>query len=181
MLIKPVLRLSQIILFICLSLATTMAQNDQGAAPRQGGRRQRQRNFDPAQFQQRMMERYRERLEVTDDAEWKAMEPLIQNVLQARVSLASGRGTFGRGRGRPNAESGASTTPATNPLQTNPAADELRKAIDTKAAKPELKAALSKYLDYRKNRQAELDKARDALRAVLTSRQEAIAVLSGLL
>ncbi len=57
----------------------------------------------------------------------------------------------------------------------------LQKAIDAKAPAPEMKAALTKYLEYRKAKQADLDKARDALRAVLTSRQEAIATLSGLL
>jgi hypothetical protein len=43
-----------------------------------------------------------------------------------------------------------------------------------------MKAALAKYSDYRKAKQADLEKARNALRAVLTPRQEAIATLLGL-
>lgn len=171
---------------LCLTATTAKAQNDQTSdTPRQRGGRQRQGNFDPAQFQQRMMQRYRDRLEVTDDAEWKAMEPLIQNVLDARMALGGGRGGFfrggrrgGRGGGEPTA---AGTTQRSRPGPSNPAAEELQKAIEAKAPAGEIKAALAKYLDYRKSKQAELDRARDALRAVLTSRQEAIATLSGLL
>jgi hypothetical protein len=63
----------------------------------------------------------------------------------------------------------------------NPAADALQKAIDSKASKAELKAALDKYLASRKASQAALQQAQDDLRKVLTSRQEAIATLNGLL
>ena len=59
--------------------------------------------------------------------------------------------------------------------------EELQRAIDNKVPAPELKAALAKYLEYRKGKRADLEKAQDALRAVFTARQEAIAVLSGLL
>ena len=45
-----------------------------GGQGRQG--RQGRGNFDPAQMQQRMMDNYKERLEITDDTEWKAIEPL---------------------------------------------------------------------------------------------------------
>jgi hypothetical protein len=44
-----------------------------------------------------------------------------------------------------------------------------------------MKAALAKYIESRKAKQAELEKAQAALRAVLSSRQEAIAALNGLL
>jgi hypothetical protein len=161
----------------------TMAQNNQdngGQPPRNG--RQRPANFDPAQFQQRMIDRYREKLEITEDAEWKAIQPLIQNVLNARMALGTGgRGGFVRGS-RGGAD-GNQPAPAqrTNPVRENPAAEELQKAVDAKVPAAEMKAALAKYIEYRKGKQVELDKARDALRAVLTSRQEAIATLSGLL
>jgi hypothetical protein len=57
----------------------------------------------------------------------------------------------------------------------------LQKAIDAKAPKAEVKAALEKYVAARKAKQAELEKAQEELRKVLTSRQEAIATLNGLL
>ena len=63
----------------------------------------------------------------------------------------------------------------------NPEADALQKAIDSKASKAELKAALEKYVASRKAKQAELEKAQADLRKVLTPRQEAIATLNGLL
>ena len=116
-----------------------------------GGGRQGRGNFDPAQFQQRMMDGYKQALEVTDDAEWKAMQPLVQKVMDARRDTFSGmgRGMFGRGgpRGGNNAQ------PADQQGQQrrggfggapNPDADALQKAIDSKASKAELKAALDK-------------------------------------
>jgi hypothetical protein len=161
-----------------LTAGKAMAQTDPGT----GGQRQgngRTRNFDPAQFQQRLMDRYRERLEITDDAEWKAIQPLIQNVLDARTAIG-GRGLPPRG-GRRGGDANANASEQRGPGRENPAADELQKVLDAKAPAPETKAALAKYIEYRKTKQADLEKARDALRAVLTARQEAIATLSGLL
>lgn len=180
------LRTSSAIVMLCLMASEATAQNDptssgQSNQPPQRGR-QRQGNFDPAQFQQRMMDRYRERLEITDDAEWNAVQPLIQNVMDARGAAGAGaRGATGRGSRRGGQGNQTAPTQGPSPTRENPAAEALQKAIDAKAPAPEMKAALTKYLDYRKAKQAELDKARDALRAVLTSRQEAIATLSGLL
>jgi hypothetical protein len=173
-----------------LMAGEAMAQNDQTASgqtnqPQQRGR-QRPGNFDPAQLQQRMMDRYRERLEITDDAEWNAVRPLIQNVMDARLAAgAAGRGTMGRGprrggQGNQTAGNQTAASPRPSPGRENPDAEDLQKAIDAKAPAPEMKAALAKYLEHRKAKQADLEKARDALRAVLTSRQEAIATLSGL-
>ena len=170
-------------LMLCATVGQVLSQTNPAATDqRQGGGRQRRGNFDPAQFQQRMMERYRERLEITDDAEWKAIQPLVQNVLDARMSAgASGRATFGRGPRRETDSNSTSATTRRGPTRENPAADELQKAIDSKVPAQQMKAALAKYTEYRKAKQAEVEKARDALRAVLTSRQEAIATLSGLL
>ena len=155
-----------------------------------GGGRGGRGNFDPAQFQQRMMEGLKDRLEVKDDAEWKALEPLIQKVMDARRETVSGlgRGMFG-GRGRGGNDNGNNNgnnndrggrgggffgTPS-------PEAEALQKAIDNKAPNSEIKAALAKYIESRKAKQADLEKAQGELRKVLTVRQEAIASLSGLL
>jgi hypothetical protein len=166
--------------FLTVSQAT--AQDDQDRSSQrqgseQGARRQRQGSFDRAEYQQRTMDRYREWLEVTDDAEWKAVQLLIQKVLDARTALgAARRGVFVRG-GQP----GANGNQTDQSRRRTPAAEGLQRAIDAKAPAPEIKAALAKYLEYRKGREVDLEKAQEALRAVLTSRQEAIAVLSGLL
>lgn len=178
--INPRLLTNVAAVVLCLTVGGALAQNDQSAGPqRQRGGRQRRGNSDPAQFQQRTMDRYRERLEITDDAEWKVIQPLIQNVLDARMS--SGRGGFGRGGQRGREGNPTDSGQRRNPAPANPAAEELKRAIDTKATTPETKAALARYVAYRKGERADLEKAREALRAVLTSRQEAIAMLSGLL
>jgi Spy/CpxP family protein refolding chaperone len=165
---------------------SALAQQDNppgGGRPGGGGRG----NFDPAQFRQRMMDRMKEQLEVTDDAEWKALEPLVQNVMEARRGTMSGmgRGMFVGGPrrgGGDNAAGGGGDQPRRGGMgQSSPEADALQKAIDAKAPKAEVKAALDKFIASRKAKQAELEKAQDELRKVLTSRQEAIATLDGLL
>jgi hypothetical protein len=154
----------------------------------QGGGRQRG-NFDPAQFQQRMLERYRERLEITDDAEWKAIQPLVQKVLDARTALDSARramfdrGNRGNRGGRTdrNNSDQAQQPPQQPQRPSDPAAETLQRAITEKASNSDLKAASARYLASRKAKQADLEKAQDELRMVLTQRQEAIAMLAGLL
>jgi len=128
-----------------------------------------------------MMERTREVLEVKDDAEWTALEPLIQKVMDARRdSMAGmGRGMF-RPRGGDNGGQGGGRPGFFNQTP-SPEADALQKAIDAKASGSEMKAAMAKFAEYRKTKQAELEKAQADLRKVLTVRQEAIASLNGLL
>jgi len=156
-----------------------LAQDNAG---RQGGRG----NFDPAQMRQRMMERYKEMLEVTNDDEWKALEPLVTKVMEARMQSMSGmgRGFMGRPRGGDNAQGGdrqGADRQRPGGRQADPAAEALEKAVDAKAGKAELKAALTKYVEARKAKQAALETAQEELRKVLTARQEAIATLNGLL
>lgn len=146
------------------------------------------RNFDPAQFQQRRMERIKEQMEITDDSEWKAMEPLIQRVMDARMATFAGvgRGMFGGGRrGGGNGGGGGGDQPQgqrRGPFGApSPEGEALQKAIDAKAPKAEIKAALAKFVESRKAKQVELEKAQEELRKVLTTRQEAIATLEGLL
>jgi Spy/CpxP family protein refolding chaperone len=138
-------------------------------------------NFDPAEMQQRMMERTKEQLEITDDTEWKALEPLVQKVMDARRETLAGAGRgFGRGGrgGGDNADRGPRGGFGGTP---SPEAEALQKAIDAKASNSEIKAALTKYNEARKAKQAALEKAQAELRKALTPRQEAIAAMSGLL
>lgn len=163
-----------------LSANTVMAQGAPGAP---GGQRQRG-NFDPAQMQERMMDRYKETLEITSDDEWKAMQPLVQKVLQARMGAMQGmaRGFMGRPRGGDTQAQAQGNRPRGMFGQEPDAATQaLEKAVDAKASKAELKAALVKYNEARKAKQAELEKAQNDLRNVLTARQEALATLNGLL
>ena len=54
-----------------------------------------QGNFDPAQMRQRLLERLRQRLEVTDDAEWRIIFNRINNVMEARQALGGPGGPGG--------------------------------------------------------------------------------------
>jgi len=177
---------------LCLGAAQTFAQND----PQGGDRPRRNRdganqqdggggggggrgNFDPAQMQQRMLDRAKEQLEITDETEWKAIEPLVKKVNDARFAvMAGGFGGRGFGRGGRGGDQGGGNPPG---MPANPERDALQKAIDAKAPASELKVALTKYQEARKVKQAELEKAQAAFRKVLTPRQEAIAALNGLL
>jgi len=163
---------------ICFGASNVLAQNNNNGGQGRGGRG----NFDPAQMQQRIMDNLKEQLEITDDTEWKAIQPMIQKVMDLRRESMSGmgRGMF-RNRGGNNA--GDQNRPRGGGFFGPPSADAeaLQKAIDGKASNAEMKAAIAKYQDSRKAKQADLEKAQAELRKVLSVRQEAIATLNGLL
>jgi hypothetical protein len=147
-------------------------------------------NFDPEQMRQRMLERFKERLEVKSDDEWKIISERIEKVMTAqRETRMGGFGGFGGGRrgggggdnaggdtnnngGRRNRGGGGESSPEVEALQ---------KAIDDKASNDDIKTKLAKVRDSQKDKEAKLVKAQDELRKVLSVRQEATAVLMGLL
>lgn len=150
-----------------------------------GGRRG---GFDPAQMRQRMMERYREQLGVKDDAEWGVIEGRITKIDELRrASMMRGFGGFGgRGPGGPGGGPGGNQGQGNRgggPFgqQPNPDAEALQAALDGGASSDEIKAKLAAYRDSLKKKEAELTKAQDDLRALLSVKQEASAVLLGLL
>ena len=170
---------------LCLSANRLAAQNP----PQQ---RQGRPNFDPAQMQERMMERYKEVLEFTSDEEWNAVKPFVQKVNDARRDIGfggMGRGMFGGGRrGGDNAPQG--DRPQGDRAQggargfggePSAAVQELQKAVEAKASAEEIKGKLAKVREERKQKDAALTKAQDDLRKVLNARREAQAVLAGLL
>src|SRR6266446_6127215 len=55
--------------------------------------------FDPAQFRERQLENYRERIEVKSDEDWKKIEPLVSKVMDAQRDVRMGSFGFGFGRG----------------------------------------------------------------------------------
>lgn len=128
-------------------------------------------NMDPAQFQQMRLDNYREQLEFTNDDEWNAVRPLIQKVMDAQqeANAFSGRGGRGGGGG---GRGGFGGTP-------NPTVEALQTAIDSNST-DQMKAALEKYRAARKAAEAKLATAQDALKKVLTVKQEVVAVQSSL-
>ena len=167
---------------LCLGAGSLWAQEraanattDANANP--GDRRSRG-TFDPAEFQKRMMDNVRERLAFTNEAEWAVVQPLVQKVFDARREVGFGGGVFMRG-GRGGGDTGASRRGATG--QSNPEADALQKALDSSMPAASLKPVLERYRAARTDKQAKLEAAQDNLQKVLTARQEAQAVLMGLL
>ena len=63
----------------------------------------------------------------------------------------------------------------------SPEVEALRKAVDDKAPADEIKAKLAAVKKANKDSQKKLDQAQADLRAILSVRQEAVAVLNGLL
>ena len=144
-----------------------------------GGGRQRG-NFDPQQFRQRMEERLKEQLQVNDD-EWKVLQPKIEKVMEAQRDANGGRGMFrGGGRRGGGPDQGPSNNATPSPVQDK--ARELQAVLEDKEAKPDkIKAALTAYREARAQAKANLTKAQDDLREVLTTRQESVLVMMGML
>lgn len=156
-----------------------------------------QGNFDPAEMRQRMMERVREQLEVTSDDEWKIISERVEKVMTARRDAAGmgGMGAFFGGRGGPGGgrrdgnagggggeRAGGERRRGGGMFGEEPQeAKDLRAAIEAKAPAEELKAKLEKYRAYKKKKEAELAQAQEKLKEVLNARQEATAVIAGLL
>ena len=142
-------------------------------------------NFDPAQMQQMMLDRTRQTLGVTEDADWKALEPKVTAVMEARraVPNAMGMGMGGGRRGGANAGADQTQQRPRNPMMgtPSPALEALQKAIEAKAPAAELKSKMDAYRAEVKTKQAALEKAQDDLRKLLSTEQEAKGVASGLL
>lgn len=143
-----------------------------------GERRQRDRgNFDPAQWQQRMMDRMKEELQVQDD-EWKVIEPKLSKVMEAqRNSRVGGMGGGRRGGG--GGGGGSDQAPTT---KLGIAARDLRTAVASEASSPEdIDKKLTAFRTARTDAQTQLETTRKDLKDVLTAKQEAALVLAGVL
>jgi len=157
-----------------------LAQDNNGGGGKRG-------NFDPAQFQQQRMDRLKEELDIKDD-EWTALQPLVQKVMDAqRAVFADRMRGFMRG-GRPGGDTagggdngGRRRGGGFGGGEPSPEADALQKAIESKASNSEMKAALAKFVEARKAKQADLETAQANLKKVLTVRQEAVLTAAGYL
>ena len=143
---------------------------------------------DPAQFRQDQLERYRGRIEVKSDEDWKKIEPLVGKVMDAQreARLGAGFGGFGGGRGGRGGAGGTGDQAQGGNRnrgggQPNPDVEALTKALEDKAPADEVKAKLAKVRESRQAKEVALEKAQEDLRKALSPRQEAGAVLVGLL
>jgi hypothetical protein len=146
--------------------------------------------FDPARMQEMMMNRTREQLGIKDDAEWKAIEPLITKVNEARrdAMASTFRGFMGGGRGpggggsSSGGENGGDRGRSRGGFGGERSAEEeaLAKAIEAKAPKAELKTKMAAVRKVKEGQEAKLKEAQDNLKKVLTVEQEAAALQMGL-
>jgi hypothetical protein len=143
-------------------------------------------NFDPAQFQQRMLDGIRDQLGFTNDSDWDAVQPLVQKVLDARRDVGGGNNMRMMFRNRNRDQNGGDNNNnrfRNNPFfgQPSPEAQALQTAIDNNAPDEQVKDLLDRYRASQEKKQATLKTAQENLRAVLTVKQEATATLLGLL
>jgi hypothetical protein len=124
----------------------------------------------PSDLQARIQSRLRERLEITDDAEWAVIAERITRVEELRRAAASGPlATLDRAKRGGKGDSGGTEREA------------LRAAIADQLPDAEIRSRLARVAEVQKQNQAKLARAQEELRAVLTVRQEAIAVMFGVL
>jgi hypothetical protein len=171
--------------------------------------------FNPEDMRKRMVDGFRDRLDVKDNDEWSLISERIGKILEVRFAGFAGRGgqgstrggqgsTRGGDRSRPEADGarggergearggerggdnrgggnrtrGNTRTRGGDP---NSASGKLNAAIEANASGDEIKSLLAKLRAERKAAADTLKKAQDGLREVLTSRQEAIMVVSRML
>jgi len=195
-------------------LATSLVAQDTKAGADQGGRRRNaapaeagaergdrgargdRGNMSPQDMQARLLTALRERLEVTDDEEWKLISERVAKVSELRRASGGGAPMFGAfgGRGGPpgggqGGAPGAGGTggdarggrgPGRGPGG-SPELAALSSAVRDKLPDAEIKTRLERLRQTRKDSEAKLTKAQEELRAVLSVRQEAVAVVFGLL
>ncbi len=167
---------------LCLSATQLLAQDQGGRKGGPGGGPGGpggRGGFDPAQFEQRMMDQMRQALEVTSDDEWNVLQPRIKKVNDLRMnSFRGSMGSLFRGPGDSGKSRGGSSTRDRGAM---PEAEALQRALDAKAPNAELKQALDRYVAAKKAKQAELEAAQAELRKIITVRQESLLSMWGIL
>ena len=154
-----------------------------GTGDDNGGRR----GFNPEDLQARFLSSLRERLEITDDEEWKLISERISKVNELRRNAGgAGSGAIAAlaGRGSQNVGGDSSRGTDRGGRSSRGGSTEmtaLQSAIRDKLPDAEIKSRLDRVREIRKDHEAKLSKAQEELRAVLTVRQEAVAVMFGLL
>jgi hypothetical protein len=160
-----------------VALALGLGSGKLAAQPGQGWP-----GIDPQQIQQRAKEFFRDKLVVTNDAEWSVIEVRLTKVVQLKVQTQMGGAGLLGGRGFGGGGGGMDQiVRALLGIEPMPEAGALQQAIDNHASKADLKQALAKYVEARKKKRAELEKAQADLRQVITLHQEGTLVLIGIL
>ena len=156
-----------------------------GNRGQQGQQGQRGMQFDPQQFQQRMMERMKETLAAADD-EWKVIEPRLSVVMTLSREVSSRGGMMGRGgrggRCVGGQDRGLQTQTTQPQSDIEKCTQSLQSLLESENPNPaQIKKVLTALRTAREKAKQKLVKAQQSLRAVLSIRQEAQLVLMGYL
>ena len=194
--LKQTLAMAGVAALLCGVAGSVMAQDNGGGAGGGGGGGPRRGggggggggfgggNFDPAEMQQRIMENIRDQMSVTNDEEWSVIQARVQKVMDARRDV--GGPNFGRMFRRRNNDGGDNGGGGGGRRggffgAPSPELESLQNAVDNNAPSEQVKAAMQKYREAHKAKEAALEKAQDDLKSVLTVKQEAVAVTLGLI
>ena len=168
------------------SMAQQGPDQGQGGGGGGGGGGDRQRgNFNPAEFQQRMMERIKEQLKAPDD-EWQVLQPKIEKVFTAQRNSRAGdmggwgrRGGGGEGGGGDRQRENNNNQPQSEVAK---ASADLRSAIRSEnPSEQDIETKLAALRAAREKAAEELKTARQELKELISVQQEATLVLAGLL
>ena len=133
------------------------------------------------------MDRIRDNLNFTNDTDWDAVQPLVQKVLDARRDVGGQgmRAMFQRrnqggqgGQGGGGCQRGGGGGGMFG--QPSPELQALQNALDQDAPSGQVKDLLAKYKSSQEAKQTKLEAAQDALKSVLSTKQEAQAYIMGL-
>jgi len=186
--LKKVLMLAGIAL-MCLSAHDLMAQVGGGGGGGGGGRR----NFDPAQFRQQMLDGLKDSMEVTNDDEWNVLQAAIGKVMDANQEVQQSTPRAFGGRGGRNRNGGGGNGGGTNApgngggggrrggFTPSPEVEALSSAIEANASADEIKGKLTAVRSALEAKQAKLVAAQADLQKLVSTKQEAILVLRGIL
>lgn len=129
----------------------------------------------PADVQARSLERLREKLDVPDETEWTLIAERVAKIEEIRRTLWTSAANI---RG---AAPGGDKSKRNGASSANPERDALRAAVSDNLPDAEIKSRLARAHDIHRQNEAKLAKAQAELRAILSIRQEAVAVMAGLL
>jgi hypothetical protein len=164
--------------FLCCACAAHLAGADGEKIPKSERREMRKPDggkpdAKPAapEAQARALSRLRERLEITDDAAWSVVAERIARVDELRRAAGGAVPAAAADRGkRADRMEGAGGE-----------REALRAAVTDRLPDAEVRSRLARLAEVQRQNTAKLARAHEELRAVLTVRQEAIAVMFGIL
>ena len=178
---------------ICGASAVS-AQDNNGGGGGGGGGRGGFRGMDPQQMQKDYIDFVRNYLDFTNDADWSAVQPLVQKVIDAQRDMGSAMGNGFRMfmQQRFADRNGGDQNGGNNNRrfrgrgmfggEPSPEYTALENAVNNNAPAGQVKDLLARYDTAQKAKQDKLKTAQDGLRAVLEpGAQEARATLLGLL